>query len=281
MGKCNVIITYIYGQNDERGSTTCISSLLENIPDINGSQWPLTMTNSLFRVFTAAICWCWAALYRGKSSAIFLVFQENLLWTKYSECNLCKWESCWLGWGPIIEWFAGSSHIGASGTTTIVVLRKSSDVAPRGQVSAFSSDIDNGGVSHLIKDSYLFNNLCVAPRQRRQGDVALFIKPSLQSQQCVLLRNALSCLASEQVWRFMRLCLQQGCTHACQHIFNPPYPHRCSFQEHSLLTCQYTVASAFFCATAVLLLGLCPSLQVRTPLGQVSLQHFSVFVSCQ
>lgn len=45
------------------------------------------------------------------------------------------------------------------------------------KVAAFSSDIDNGGVSHLIKDSYLFNNLCVAQHQRRQGDIALFIEP--------------------------------------------------------------------------------------------------------
>lgn len=43
------------------------------------------------------------------------------------------------------------------------------------KVSAFSSDIDNGGVSHLIKDSYVFNNLCVAPRQHRQEDITLFI----------------------------------------------------------------------------------------------------------
>lgn len=49
MGKCNVIITYIDGPHDERGSTTCISSLLENIPDINGSQCCANITFWGFR----------------------------------------------------------------------------------------------------------------------------------------------------------------------------------------------------------------------------------------
>lgn len=43
-----------------------------------------------------------------------------------------------------------------------------------------------GGVSHLIKDSYLFNNLCVALHQHRRGDITLFMGPH-----CCRVNNAL------------------------------------------------------------------------------------------
>lgn len=39
------------------------------------------------------------------------------------------------------------------------------------KVAAFSSVLDNGGASHLIKDSYRFNNLCIVQHQR----IVLFI----------------------------------------------------------------------------------------------------------
>lgn len=66
-----------------------------------------------------------------------------------------------------MEFYAGSSHIGAFGATTVAVLKNPVmfPLKEDAKVAAFSSDIDNGGASHLIKNSYRFNNHCIAQHQ--------------------------------------------------------------------------------------------------------------------
>lgn len=123
------------------------------------------------------------------------------------------------------------------------MLRKSSHAPPLqagAKVLAFSSDIDNGGVSHLIKDSYIFNSLCVAPCQHRQGAITLFIGPC-----CCRVNNVCykerhyHAIAGSRVWRLMEVA-RTASTLTCMPAHIQPtllssVQRICTFREHSLL----------------------------------------------
>lgn len=102
-------------------------------------------------------------------------------------------------------------------------------------------------VALLIKDSYLFNNPRVAPRQHRQGGITLFIGSFCckVNNVCYKKNKVLFCPGSKRGRRFMGSSKDNHSnTHACWHISNLPVPcYIFSFQVHSL---HYTVA--FLCA---------------------------------